>query len=234
MHPSRRHAVALALAEAIHTGIPLAPLPPEALLRSVAEGCRIGTLALEALDLAPCGLRLAPAPGGGMVAGPILEGRLLREGRPVALAMLHRPLVSPAVLGVLAADLPRRGDATPAFATLHPALDIAGWRLREPPTDAASAAADLAGLGLLVAGRGRTQEPAPSRLGFGPAGIRRAGVTVDLGAALAAAVAAARQAGGLPRGAVLVAALGPGLVPTAGARLSASFAGLGAVQAGFA
>lgn len=233
MHPSLRRSVALALAEAVHSGSPLA-LPPGLVPRSIAEGSRIAALALEVLDLVPCGIRLASAPDGGTVAGPMLEGRLLRDGAVVALAALRHPWVSPAVLGVLAADLPRRGDQAPTFATLHPALDIAGWRLREPPAGVALAAADLAGLGLLVAGRGRAQQPAPSRLSFGPAGVRRRATPVDLGVLLAAAVAAARRAGGLPRGAVVVAVAGAGMVPLPGAEFSAAFGGLGTVRARFA
>jgi hypothetical protein len=59
------------LAEALETGNPLAPLPAEAMPRTVREGQRIAALALEQLGLTPCGLRLAPAPDGAMVPGPV-------------------------------------------------------------------------------------------------------------------------------------------------------------------
>lgn len=234
MDQTMREAAAGWLAEAVETGNPLAPLPAEAMPRTVPEGGRIAALVLERLGMVPCGLRLAPGPGGGMVPGPVLEARLLPDGASIALAALRHPSVAPAVLGVLAEDLPRRDEAPPVFASLHPSLDIAAWRLRDPPATAGLAAADLGGLGLLVAGRARRMAPVPLRLGFGPAGTRRRGTPVDLPAAMQQAALAARRAGGLPRGAVLVAVLGPALAPEAGVELSASFGALGRVRAGFA
>ncbi|MBX6742397.1 MAG: hypothetical protein IRY87_10180 [Acetobacteraceae bacterium] len=52
-------------AEAVETGNPLAPLPAEAMPRTAPEGSRIAALVLERLGMVPCGLRLAPGPGGG-------------------------------------------------------------------------------------------------------------------------------------------------------------------------
>lgn len=232
------------LAEAVETGNPLAPLPAEAVPATVPEGQRIAALVLERLGLVPCGLRLAPGPEGGpeggMVPGPVLEGRLLPDGAGIALAALRHPGVAPAILGVLAEALPAEGDdgALPRFAALHPTLDITAWRLRDPPREAALAAADLAGLGLLVVGRrAKGAEPAPCRLGLGPAGSprrrERRSPEVDLPAALRAAAQAAREAGGLPAGAVLVAVLGPPMVPQAEMEVSASLAGFGRVRARF-
>lgn len=234
MDQAMRESVAGWLAEAVETGNPLAPLPAEAVPRTVPEGGRIAALVLERLGMVPCGLRLAPGPEGAMVPGPVLEARLLPDGASIALAALRHPSVAPAVLGVLAEDLPRRGEASPIFTSLHPALDIAAWRLRNPPGTAALAAADLGGLGLLVAGRAKRMAPAPLRLAFGSFGTRRRGSPVDVPAALQQAALAAQRAGGLPQGAVLVAVLGSALVPESGAEISASFGALGRVRAGFA
>jgi 2-keto-4-pentenoate hydratase len=233
METSLAEAAAGWLAEAVETGNPLAPLPADALPATVAEGQRIAALVLERLRLVPCGLRLALGPDGRMVPGPVLEGRLLPDGASIALAALRHSGVAPAMLGVLAEELPAQGEAPPHFAALHPALDIASWRLRDPPGEAALAAADLAGLGLLVVGRAKPGEPARCRLGFGPVGARRRGVEVDLPAALRAAAQVARDAGGLPRGAVLVAPLGPPMALQPGMEVSAAFAGFGRVRARF-
>jgi len=164
----------------------------------------------------------------------VLEARLLPDGASIALAALRHPSIAPAVLGVLAEDLSRGDESPPVFASLHPALDIAAWRLRDPPGTAGLAAADLGGLGLLVVGCAKRMAPALLRLGFGPAGVRRQGNPVDLLAALQQAASAARRAGGLPQGAVLVAVLGPAVLPEAGTEFSASFGVLGRVRASFA
>ena len=229
------------LAEAVETGNPLAPLPAEAVPATVAEGQRIAALVLERLGLVPCGLRLAPGPDGRMVPGPVLEERLLPDDAGIALAALRHPGLAPAILGVLAEALPpaegSEAPSLPRFAALHPALDIASWRLRDPPREAALAAADLAGLGLLVVGRrARRVEPAPCRIGFGPARAprrERRSLKADIPAALRTAAQAAREAGGLPAGAVLVAVLGPPVPPGAGLEVSAAFTALGRVRARF-
>jgi 2-keto-4-pentenoate hydratase len=221
------------LAEALETGNPLAPLPAEAVPATLAEGQHVAALVLEQLGLVPCGLRLAPGPDGGMVPGPVLEGRLLPDGAVIGLAALRHPGVAPAILGVLGEDLSEGRDAPPHFAALHPAIDIASWRLRDPPGDPALAAADLGGLGLLVVGRARHTQPAPCRLGFGPVGARRKTAALDAPAALRAAADAARQAGGLPAGAVLVTVLAPARAVEAGTSIGCSLSGLGRVQARF-
>jgi hypothetical protein len=221
------------LAEALETGNPLAPLPEEAVPATLAEGQHIAGLVLERLGLVPCGLRLAPGPDGGMVPGPVLEGRLLPDGAGIGLAALRHPGVAPAILGVLGEDLPEMGDAPPHFATLHPAIDISSWRLRDPPREPALAAADLGGLGLLVVGRARRLQPEPCRVGFGPVGTRRKPVAVDAPGALRAAADAARRAGGLPAGAVLVAVLAPAAGAQPGMDLGLAITGLGRTQATF-
>jgi hypothetical protein len=139
-------------------------------------------------------------------------------------------------MGVLAEDMPPdTGGALPAFSALHPILDVSAWRLREPPASAGLAAADLSGHGFIVAGRGRrgvAMEALP--VGMALAGARRRPVARDAAAALLAAAEAARRSGGLPRGAVLAAALGPGVAPPpAGGEIVAGFGALGRVRAAF-
>jgi 2-keto-4-pentenoate hydratase len=233
------------LAEAVETGHPLAPLSPELAPGSVGEGERVALAVLEELGLAACGLRLAPGPREGgaarSLAGPVIEGRLLPDNAAIALPALRHGAVSAAVVAVLGRDLPggTEGEEPPAFAALHPAIDIAASRFREPPETPALVAADLGGLGFLVVGRAFASPPAaPIPVTLGPAGERRrrrAGAApVDLHAALRPVAAAARRLGGLPAGALLVAAgLTPPLAPQPGLALRAGFGALGRVQVRF-
>ena len=244
-------AAARRLAEAFETGAPLAPLPGGLLPRTRREGETIAALTAEALGLVACGVRVRPGPGGEAVAGPVPPARLLPDGAVVASATLRHPRITAAVAAVLAADLApddAPDDAAPAYARLYPALDLAATRLRDPPGTAALSAADLGELGLLVLGRpveppGATASGAvpwdvlsgtvPVRLG--PPGRRAAGVGVDLAAALAGAAGHARRLGGLPAGALLVAAgLTPPVVPGGEGALAASFGRLGRVRVLFA
>jgi hypothetical protein len=224
------------LAEALESGAPLAPLPAGAEPAGVAEGEHIAALVLEALGLVPCGLRVSPTgPGGEALAGPVLEGRLLPDGAAVALATVRHAAVAPGVMGVLAEDLlPEAGGGLPEFSALHPILDVAGWRLREPPGSAGLAAADLAGHGFIVAGRGKRGVPLESLpVGMAPAGARRRPATRDAAAALLAAAEAARRSGGLPRGAVLAVVFGPGVAPREGDEIVAGCGPLGRARAVF-
>ena len=230
--------VAAWLAEALETGAPLAPLPAGTEPAGMEEGERVATLVLEALDLAPCGLRLATALGGEALAGPVLEGRLLPDGATVALATVRHAAVAPGVMGVLADDLapePEGGSALPPFSALHPILDVSSWRLREPPGSAGLAAADLAGHGFIIAGRGKKPGPSLESLSVGMAlaGARRRPETRNAAAALLAAAEAARRRGGLPRGALLAVVLGQGIGPRAGQEIVAGFGLLGRVRAEF-
>ena len=70
-------------------------------------------------------------------------------------------------------------------------------------------------------------------MGMAPAGARRRPEARDVGAALVAAAEAARRAGGMPRGAVLAAVLGPGMAPRADREIVAGFGALGRVRAVF-
>ncbi|TCZ63570.1 hypothetical protein [Roseicella aquatilis] len=234
MDAALRDSAAKQLAEAFQTGKPVAALPPFATPRSMLDGQRVAARVLEMLDLSPCGLRLASSTSGKPVPGPVLRDRLLPEGSTLSLASLHHPRATGAVLGVLAEDLARRGDEMPVFAALHPAIDVCCWRLRDPPTTGAMAAADLAGLGSIVLGRAKRMVPMRLRISLAPAGTWRRGEEVDFEEAMMAAALAARRAGGLPQGSVLVTPLGDSLVPQAGLELHASFGRLGRVSARFA
>jgi hypothetical protein len=232
--------VAAWLAEALETGLPLAPLPAGAEPAGTEEGERVAALVLEALDLAPCGLRLATALAGGEVlAGPVLEGRLLPDGATVALVTARHAAVAPGVMGVLADDLapePEGASVLPTFSALHPILDVSSWRLREPPTSTGLAAADLAGHGFIIAGRGRKPELSSLEclpVGMAPAGARRRPEPRNAAAALLAAAEAARRRGGLPRGALLAVVLGGGVAPSEGQELVAGLGALGRVHASF-
>jgi 2-keto-4-pentenoate hydratase len=233
MEASLRDDAARWLAEAIETGAPLAPLPPMATPRSMLDGQRIAARVLEMLAITPCGLRLASPTNGRPVPGPVLEERLLKDGSTLSLTTLRHPRASAAVVGVLGEDLHRRGDDMPIFAVLHPAIDVGSWRLREPPSTGALAAADLGGLGFIVTGKPKRMEPMRVRVSMAPAGTWRRGEEVDLEETLLAVALAARRAGGLPQGALLVAQLGESMEPEPGLALNASFGRLGRVTANF-
>ena len=218
------------LSEAVETGNPLSDLPEDLAPRSLEEAQDIAMATLDALQIAPCGLRLLRRPGAATLAGPMLEGRLVPAGRIVALGMLRHPLATAAVIGVLAEPLDPDGEAPPVFARLHPALDIAATRFTDVPGDDVALTADLGRLGLVVAGKGKPLAPGSVGIALGPKGSRPRKVETDLVAAFAEAAAEARRWGGLPAGALLVVA---GLTPPAAVEgvLRANFGALGAVEA---
>lgn len=220
------------LAEAVETGHPLAPLPPELAPRDMAEAEETAAAVLEALEIAPCGLRLLRRAAGAALAGPMVEGRLLASGGQVSPATLRHPEVTAAVVGVLAEPLEEGGQAPPVFARLHPALDIAATRFTAAPQDALALTADLARLGLVVAGKGKAVAPGVVRVALAPKGGRPRGVETDLAAAFAEAAAAARRMGGLPAGALLVVAGLTAPLPAEGT-LRASLGALGGAEALF-
>lgn len=221
------------LAEALETGNPLAPLPADTAPRDRDQAEEVAAATLEALGLAACGLRLLRRPGAAPLAGPMLEGRLVPAAREVALAALRHPFVTAAAIGVLAEALDPEGTAPPVFARLHPALDVSATRFTDDPGEDAALTADLARLGLVVAGKGKALAPGVARVALGPKGGRPKPVETDLAAAFAAAAQEARRWGGLPAGALLVVA---GLSPpaAAGGVLRARFGALGAAEARFA
>ncbi len=219
------------IAEALETGDPLAALPPEIAPRDAAAGEEVAAEVLEDLGLVPCGMRLVFWHGVA-VAGPMLEGRLLPNGATVAPGSLRHPVCTAAVVGVLAEDLPEDGARPPRFHALHPALDISSTRFTEAPDDPALLAADLARLGLVVAGRGRAAEPGPIRVSLTRKGERARGAPADLGALLSEAASHARRLGGLPAGAMIVLAGLSAPVPAEG-RLRASLGPLGAAEVQF-
>ncbi|WP_291296572.1 hypothetical protein [Elioraea sp.] len=210
-------------AEAVTSGNTLAPFPPELAPRTTTEGARIAERLLATLGLAPVGVRLAPAPaalGGALVAGPVLGHRLLQS--PTAMPPFHRVVATAAIVAQLGKPLPARErryglrHVIARIATLHPAIDVAASRFSAGAPDLPCHLADLCGLGVVVFGR-------QARAGWQeaiatPRTVRASGAadwrgTVDVGAALLDAAEAAREAGGLPAGAVLVIA---GLSPPLG------------------
>ncbi|MBY0335296.1 MAG: hypothetical protein K2X11_01700 [Acetobacteraceae bacterium] len=219
------------LAEAWETGNPLAPLPTELAPPDEAAGDGIAAALAEKLALPVCGLRLAPGPGGGWLAGPMLEPRMVRAGTPIALAALRHPRLSAAVLAVLGEELGEEGE--PVFSAIHPALDVAAQRWRDPAPDAARQLADLNALGLVLVGK-RSAAPLPEKAEarLGPTGTRPRPIQENLSDLLAQAVAAARRWGGLPAGSVIVlAGLGGSLPPQPGQKWSAAIAGVGRINA---
>ncbi|MCX8133393.1 MAG: hypothetical protein N3D18_05425 [Roseococcus sp.] len=221
-------ALAAALAEAWEQGEALAPLPAGMAPLDVPAGEEVAAALVERLGQPVIGIRLVSGPGGAWIAGPLLGPRLLRAGTPVALPALRHPRVSAAVIGVLAAPL---AEAPPSFSALHPAVDVAADRYRDGPADAAQAVADLASLGLLVAGKrapGALPERAAARIG--PTGTRHRPVEAALAPLMEQAAAAARRWGGLPAGALLVVAGLGGLRAAAPGKWSAAIAGVGRVN----
>ncbi|WP_237215268.1 hypothetical protein [Falsiroseomonas oryziterrae] len=220
------------LAEAFETGNPLAALPEEIAPRDLGAAEEVAAATLAVLELVPCGIRLLRR-GGTTLSAPMVEGRLIGAGRPVATAALRHAEVTAAAIGVLAEPLDPDGDTPPVFARLHPALDIAATRFTAPPEDSVTLTADLARLGLVVAGKAKAMAPATLRVALGAKGVRVRGAELDLAAAFAEAAVAARRWGGLPAGALLVVA---GLTPPRPPEgvLRASLGALGSVEASFA
>ncbi|MCA3286026.1 MAG: hypothetical protein ING03_01945 [Roseomonas sp.] len=223
------------IAGAFATGDPLAPLPAEMAPHDRDTADELAGQVLEWLGFAPCGVRLAPAADGSMIAGPMLEARFLDDGARIATEIMRHGRASAALLGVLGAALEPDATTPPEITALHPALDVSASRFTNGPTDRLAEIADLAGLGLLVLGKRRPVAEALSRVALIEGGGSPKGRPFDVHAAFAAAAAEARRLGGLPAGAVLVVAgLGaPVLALKAGARLTARFTGIGKVSASF-
>lgn len=217
---TRAHRAASWIAEAVSTGNPLAPLPAELAPRTRAEGERVALLALAELGIPPCGVRVA-----GGVAGPMVEGRLHPSGTP--LAGLRHPVATAALVGVLGAALEPGEDSPPALSAVHPALDVADSRFTAPPTAIALRAADLGGLGQVVVGEA-AEPPADGLIVAGAGGA----VRIEVPLVFRDAAAAARRLGGLPEGALLVAAgLAPLPGPDAEGWIEGDFGSLGTVRA---
>jgi 2-keto-4-pentenoate hydratase len=228
---------ALLVAEAVGDADTPLVLPEACRPTTVAAGRRIAALALEQLGLVSVGLRLAPGfDGAGMIAGPLIEGRLLRSPAAVPPPGPGRRRCTLAVAAQLGAALSPRArpwrarEVAARIASLHVAIDLAETRFAEGPPDLPQHVADLAGLGLVVFGppaRAGWQEAIlkPLAASVGPDAWRGA---VDVGAALVAAAEEARGAGGLPAGAVLVVA---GLSPAvADAPVTARITRLGTAE----
>ena len=187
--------IASSLAEAWESGQPVAPLAAEQALTSLDAAEAVAGEVLAKLALAPCGIRVTQS---GLV-GAMLPGRIMAQGRPLPLAVLPHGRAAPALLVVLAEAIAESDTGAPALAQLHPALDLSASRWRDGPANMFEAAADLAGLGQVIIGKGKAPSW-PSSCALGPHRARRA----EVGALFETALGAAREAGGLPLGAVLV------------------------------
>ena len=190
--------LASALAEAWETGHPVAPLTADYTPTNLDAAEDVAGAVLEKLALVPCGIRVIEE---GLV-GVMLPGRL-GMGTTLPLAALPHARVAPALVAVLAEPITEDGAGLPAVARLHPALDVASSRYQDGPANAFEAAADLAGLGHVVIGKGRTVDW-PTRCVLELDGARGKPRKVDMAALFQRAVQVAREAGGLPAGAVLV------------------------------
>lgn len=223
------------LAEAWETGHPLGALPDGISPRDIAEGEEIAAALVDAIGHAVCGLRIAPGPDGTSLAGVVFQGRLAQDGTVLPAGLLRHARISVAVIGVLAEALDEGGTAPPVFAALHPALDVSGSRFTAAPDSAAVVAADLAGLGHIVVGPRASVPAGPVEIALAEGRKRPRGEAVDVLAALGAAAQHARRLGGLPAGAVLVAAgLTPGIEPVAGTDYVARMGPLGRARASIA
>lgn len=203
MDRQARAALAAAIVEALETGLPIAPLPPGLGPADAATGEAIAEAVLDMMGAAPCGLRLVLQADGGARIGPMLDSRLLRDGAALPPAALRHARISAAAVGVLGAPL---GDGMPVLAAVLPAIDIATSRFRDGAAGPGEEAADLGGLGYVVAGKRRALPEGPVAVSCAAGPRRPRGTPTDLMPAFAAAAEAARGLGGLPSGALLVVA----------------------------
>jgi 2-keto-4-pentenoate hydratase len=227
--------VVLNLADAVENGGPIDPVASRITPANQDDAEELAGAVLAQLGFAPCGVRLAPAADGSLIAGPMLEARFLDDGAGLSLEIMRHGRASAALLGVLGAALEPDATTPPEITAIHPALDVSASRFTNGPPDRFAEIADLAGLGLLVLGKRRPVPEALSRVALIEGEGSPKGRPFDVHAAFAAAAAEARRLGGLPAGAVLVVAgLGaPVLALKAGARLTARFTGIGKVSANF-
>lgn len=227
--------VVLNLADAVENGGPIDPVVSRITPANQDDAEELAGAVLAQLGFAPCGVRLAPAADGSLIAGPMLEARFLDDGAGLSLEIMRHGRASAALLGVLGAALEPDATTPPEITAIHPALDVSASRFTNGPPDRFAEIADLAGLGLLVLGKRRPVPEALSRVALIEGEGSPKGRPFDVHAAFAAAAAEARRLGGLPAGAVLVVAgLGaPVLGLKAGARLTARFTGIGKVSANF-
>ena len=227
--------VVLNLADAVENGGPIDPVVSRITPANQDDAEELAGAVLAQLGFAPCGVRLAPAADGSLIAGPMLEARFLDDGAGLSLEIMRHGRASAALLGVVGAALEPDATTPPEITAIHPALDVSASRFTNGPPDRFAEIADLAGLGLLVLGKRRPVPAALSRVALIEGEGAPKGRPFDVHAAFAAAAAEARRLGGLPAGAVLVVAgLGaPVLALKAGARVTARFTGIGKVSANF-
>jgi 2-keto-4-pentenoate hydratase len=145
--------IASALAEAWESGQPVAPLAADQALTSLDAAENVAGEVLGTLGLTPCGIRVTQS---GLV-GAMLPGRIMAQGSPLPLGVLPHGRAAPALLVVLAEAITESDTGLPAVAQLHPALDLSASRWRDGPANIFEEAADLAGLGQVVIGKGKAQ-----------------------------------------------------------------------------
>mgnify|MGYP001432829311 CR=1 FL=1 len=235
MDQEARRILAAAIVEAIETGNPIAPIPAGLGPADAPTAEAIAEEVLDTLGQPPCGLRCVFGAAGAMGLGPVLASRLLRDGATLPLSALRQARVSAAAIGVLAEPLDPDGEGPPALAAIHPALDVATSRFRDGPANPWEEAADLGGLGFVVAGRRGAMPVEALAASCAVEPQRPRGTPVDMTAAFAAAAAAARRLGGLPAGGLLVlAGLTSPARPGAGETWVARLSGRGRARAHFA
>ena len=183
----------------------------------------------------PPALRAAPVPAPRWPAGarPGAGGRMLTDGVSVSMSTRPPSCVTPRWsrrTGRGPAPARRRDAEFRRHST--PPIDIVSWRLPEPPSTGALAAADLAGRGFIVCGKAKRMLPmrlriSPDRPHLAP----RRGSRPGRGVCMAARCGA--PGGGLPRGSFLAVPLGGVAGAAGGPDLHASFGWLGWVSARF-
>lgn len=235
MDQEARRILAAAIVEAIETGNPIAPIPAGLGPADAATGEAIAEEVLDTLGQPPCGLRCVFGPAGSIGLGPMLDARLMRDGAVLPFSALRQARVSAAAIGVLGAALDPGAEGPPVLAAIHPALDVATSRFRDGAANPWEEAADLGGLGFVVAGRRGALPDGAIAVSCAVEPQRPRGAPVDLTAGFAAAAAAARRLGGLPAGGLLVlAGLTPPARPGADETWAARLSGRGRARAHFA
>jgi len=204
------------LADAFAQGEVLSTLRPEDRPADADAAAAIQQDMLDTLGFVACGVRVARAVDGRWIAGPLLEGRIARDGATLPASLFHAPRVSAGILLQAGRDIADAADLPRALSTVRPLLDIASSRYASGPPDAMWQAADLAGLGMITAGKPRRATRAA---------LRAAASGHDLERLLHCAMT---TAGFLPAGALIaIATLSDPFPPEPAETLTAEIPGVG-------